>query len=379
MDNKAALRRLYFSHPLAVPKQHQLSKNIFHDRELVTFKRLGNATPLLSRRSRTSVPSSLLTDWNKKSKENGNSTTKLNCLMHKSVIRDDMTMIAGFGSKKTRENSTPVGKSRKNGSEQLMSIGRPLSLDAMQKDSCSIDSNARRNVCSATKTPKLFLSNDIKKVNICLSSRISETGSNTSMFQQWGVRKCSRSAPIRYRNNWTNDRLNAEEWPQSGYCFNYKSTMEEIRQRKIDECCMKEAKKAPLLPNPSPINNESTQNTKLKNIQRAECKDIMQMKSNEKGAELKFDLVLSAPKDDWAKGLNKGSVDEIDFNCLCPTMENALSWDWEPYRFKPYDHSSEKKLHDITKYRGSRNAFVLGDIFEAVEEDEAEDNLSAKL
>ena len=380
MENKAALRRLYYSHPLVVPKGHQLNKNIFQDRGFETSKKLGKTAPLLLRRSKTSLPRSLLNDWHQRINVNNGSNASL-IFRHNSVIRDDLTLIKGFGAIKTREHSFSVGKSRKNGSRQLVSMEKPVSLDAVQKDGCSIGSNARKTAFSATKRPVSFDGNDSKKVNLCLRERISETDQNVLMFQKWGIRKCPRSAPIRYRNNWTNDRLNVEEWSQSVYCFNYKSTIEEMKQKNNDVYCKKEAKKASLSPNPSPTNSEGSQNTKLKNVQREGCREQMQTKSNEKEAEMKFELVLSAPKDEWVKELNQESVDEIDVNCLSPTMEYVLNKDWEPSPFRAYDHASEKKLHDFTTCRGSKNALALGDIFEAVEENEEveENNLCPKL
>ena len=382
LNKKTALRRLHYSHPIAVHKANQLEKGALQDGDLEERKKLVKSAPLLSRRFKVSVNRSLIDEAqdrkpaSSRKDENGNYLSS--SLQHNDLIAQDMVMFASFEAKKANENSSEVEKSRKHYTKQLVPKEKPTLITALQINRYNIENKSKQTVLNAKEKPIALLRQDFNKFNIGMRGKLPKNEPTALMFQQWGIRKCTRSASGKFCNSWADDRLNLEAWSQSVYAFKYKPVQGEIRKKRSAADCIKQAKAKQMAPNPSPNHSDSSHNGKVKGPEGEDCKHIMQRKSDKNGTEVKVEIVLSPPKEERAKDLNKKGIDKINKNCLSPSIDNFFKKDCEPPPSKVSDQTTEI-LQDIDLCNGSNKALALGEIIETIREDNAGHNMSPEV
>ena len=355
LDKKAALRRLYYSHPLVVVKEK-------HSKPPGAYGKLINTFPLLSRRSTSSMTGSLSEKscCTTEKKSQNSFSLKIN---DDDLIGDSKILNFNVGD---RAFSASVGKSRRKGLRQK---GKPSLITAMKINSYGIGGNAKSLICN--NSDKLIISvDDAQKVKQDVKGPLQMSGPTSLMFKQWGIRKCLRStkSPIRYNNNWVNGH---EAWSQSVNVFNYKSAGEKLLQKENIACRIKVTKLTPLPPNTSPSSTEALPFTDLRNANVEDSAEMAQQEYQKNEPHIDFDVTLTPPNDERKKEFdNKTAISEVDTGCLFPTIDNFFSRNFDPHPSKSYYYATEG-IQPISKvYRVSACSSVLDNIIEAIEEED---------
>ena len=354
LDKKAALRRLYYSHPLAVVKEK-------HSKQPEGYGKLIKTIPLLSRRSKSSLTGSLseksYCTIDMKSQNNSSLKIKDDDLIGDSKILNFNVRDKAF--------SASAGRYRK---KVLTQKGKPSLITAMKINSYGIGGNAKSLLCNNSE--KLIISvHEAQKVKQDIKGTLQENGPTSLMFKQWGIRKCLRStkSPIRYNNNWVNGH---EAWNQSVNVFNYKSAGEKLSQKENAAYRKKVKKLTPLPPNTSPSSAEALPFTDLKNANVEDSIEMAQQEYQENEPCIDLDVTLTPPKDEGKKELDhETAINEIDASCLFPTIDNFFSRNFDPRHSKSYDYATEGIQPISNVYRVSACSTGLDNIIEEVEED----------
>ena len=388
LNEKVALRRLYYSHPLVILKNQSQLENFLPGGDFKGSKELLKTTPLLPRRSKTSVTRSF-SDGAFYSKNKNNSCNTLSLSFNSNVVmRDEYALLSGYHASKmmsyagTRSNgrsgvcSAPVYKSRRSDGRMLTRKGKPALITAMQISTCGMNSCGTDLVENHEEKPIIFVRKE----------GLSENEPCAMMFQQWGIRKCKKSEQnvSKHRNNWIDAKPDAEVWPKSVHIFNYKSTNKEKNHRKQALYSAKELRTPPLPPNPSPTFGRSTSSCSKDHEKKSQHEDQQQKIRKEcvgnVEAGLKFEIIISPPADEWEKEIENEREDEMDQKCLSPSVDDFVYRDYETHPSKTFNSATERMLQQIRMRPSSRGSLVLEDIAESVEEEEElEDNLSTKL